>query len=438
MRLPVTALAAALALLSVAACSSSGSSSSPSGASPSPSTLVPSASTLVVGEFNPFTGPDAAFGPEMVGGCIPAIQQINAAGGVLGHRMSCVQEDTRGDPADAVPAAQKMMATETSLVGVLGPSSDEALATVPLLNTGHVPMFVDTGQAAFDHSTDAYFWRITPADDVKGLAMALWAHQAGYTRAAAVFGNDAGAQSDVPTLASAFTKLGGTIVYNKPFALYQSSYRSEVESILAAHPQVIFTEVDPQTGATFLSELQQLHGLLPVIGTEVSLQAPWLKAVNGAIGAGSMAKYFEGMQPYAPPTGPAWQTYNQALLAAGSQVAKPASQWSSDPYSMTYYDAVNVMALAMLAAKSTSPAVFDQDVMKVTEPGSGKTVVTSFAAGKAALLAGKQIQYVGAGGPIVFNQWHNSTGAFEAAKDVNGNPVLVGSVSAAQIAALSG
>ena len=106
MRLAGTALAAALALLSVAACSSSGSSSSPSGASPSPSTLVPSASTLVVGEFNPFTGPDAAFGPEMVGGCIPAIQQINAAGGVLGHRMSCVQEDTRGDPADAVPAAQ--------------------------------------------------------------------------------------------------------------------------------------------------------------------------------------------------------------------------------------------------------------------------------------------------------------------------------------------
>ena len=103
MRLAVTALGAALALLSVAACSSSGGGSS-------------SASTLVVGEFNPFTGPDAAFGPEMNGGCVPAIRLINADGGVLGHHMSCVQEDTRGDPADAVPAAQKMMATETSLV----------------------------------------------------------------------------------------------------------------------------------------------------------------------------------------------------------------------------------------------------------------------------------------------------------------------------------
>jgi ABC-type branched-subunit amino acid transport system substrate-binding protein len=424
MRLTVTALGAALVLVSVAACSSSG------GGSSSP------ASTLVVGEFNPFTGPDAAFGPEMVGGCIPAIRLINADGGVLGHKMSCVQEDTRGDPADAVPAAQKMIATETSLVGVLGPSSDEALATVPLLNNGHVPMFVDTGQAAFDHTTDAYFWRITPADDVKGYAMALWAHAAGYTRAAAVFGDDAGAQSDVPTLVSAFTGLGGTIVYNKPFALDQSSYRSEIESLLATHPQVIFTETDPQTAATFLSELQQLKGLLPVIGTEVSLQTPYLKAVNTAIGSASMVKYFEGMQPYAPPSGPAWQTFNTALLASKAQVPQPG-QWSTDPYSMTYYDGVNVMALAMLAAHSTNPADFNKYVTAVTEPGAGKTVVTSFAAGKAALAAGKQIQYVGAGGPIVFNQWHNSTGAFEAAKYVSGNIQLVGSVTAAQIAAIS-
>ncbi len=423
MKFAVTAVGAALALITVGACAPAG-----SGAS--------AQATLVVGEFNPFTGPDAAFGPEMVSGCIPAVRLINAAGGVLGHHLSCVQEDTRGDPADAVPAAQKMMATESSLIGVLGPSSDEALATAPLLNQGRVPMFVDTGQAAFDHTTDAYFWRITPADDVKGYALALWAHKAGYTRAAAVFGNDAGAQSDVPTLVSAFTRLGGSIVYNKPFALDQSSYRSEIENLLAGHPQVIFTEVDPQTGATVLSELQQLHGLIPVIGTEVTLQAPWLKAVGGAVGAGAMAKYFEGMQPYAPPNGPAWQAYNRSLLASGSQVPKP-SQWSSDPYSMTYYDGVNVMALAMIAAKSTSPAVFNKYITTVTEPGPGKTVVNTFAAGRTALRAGQQIQYVGAGGPIVFNRWHNSTGAFEAARYVNGNLALVGSVSAAQIAAIS-
>jgi branched-chain amino acid transport system substrate-binding protein len=391
---------------------------------------------LVVGEFAPFSGADAVFGPEMAGGCIPAVRAINADGGVLGHTMSCVEEDTRGDPADAVPAADKMIASVTNLVGALGPSSDEALPTVPILNQAKVPMFVETGQAAFDHTTAAYFWRITPADDVKGFALALWAHRAGYTRAAAVFGSDVGSQSDVPTLLTAWKRLGGTMVANQRIALDSSSYETEVEQLVQSRPQVIFTEVDPQTGSTYFSELQQLHGLIPIIGTEISLEAPWLKAVSGALGAGPTAKYIEGMQPYAPPSGPAWKVYNKTLRASSSQVPQPA-QWSADPYSMTFYDAVNVMALAMLDGHSTSRSVENRYISTVTAPGAGKTIVYSFAAGKAALAAGHKIQYVGAGGPIIFNKWHNSTGAFEAAKFINHHLKLVGSVSAQKIASLS-
>ena len=391
---------------------------------------------LMVGEFTPFSGPDASFGPELAGGCIPAVRAINADGGVLGHTMNCVEEDTRGDPADAVPAAGKMVASVSNLVGALGPSSDEALATVPILNQAKVPMFVETGQAAFDHTTDSYFWRITPADDVKGYALALWAHRAGYTRAAAVFGSDVGSQSDVPTLLTAWKRLGGKMVANQRIALDSSSYETEVEQLIQARPQVIFTEVDPQTGATYFSELQQLHGLIPIIGTEVSLEAPWLKAVTGALGASATAKYVEGMQPYAPPSGPAWKVYNKVLLASKSQVPQPG-QWSADPYSMTFYDAVNIMALAMLEGHSTSRTVENRNVLNITAPGAGKKVVYSFAAGKTALAAGKKIQYIGAGGPIVFNKWHNSTGAFEAAKYVHLRLKLVGSVSAQQIATLT-
>ena len=67
--------------------------------------------TATVISFNPFTGPDASFGPEMMAGCESAIHAINAAGGVLGVKLTCLPVDTRGDPADAVPAASKMLAT---------------------------------------------------------------------------------------------------------------------------------------------------------------------------------------------------------------------------------------------------------------------------------------------------------------------------------------
>ena len=35
---------------------------------------------LTFASFNPFTGPDASFGPEMVAGCVPAVRLINDSG----------------------------------------------------------------------------------------------------------------------------------------------------------------------------------------------------------------------------------------------------------------------------------------------------------------------------------------------------------------------
>jgi branched-chain amino acid transport system substrate-binding protein len=427
----LTKLSIACALgLAVSACGSSGPSSGGQGGG-----------TLVFAEFNPFSGPDAAFGPEMLVACDAASNLINSNGGVQGHKTSCKGFDTHGDPADAVAAANQMIATTPNLAGVIGPSSDEALATVPILDRAHIPMFADTGQAAFDHATQKYFWRISPADDVKGFAMAIWAHHLGYTRAAAVYGNDVGSQSNVPTLVHAFTSLGGTMVANQSIALDQPSYRTEVASLLAAHPQVIFTEEDPATAATYLSEVAQLNGgkLIPVVGTETTLEANWVQAVVHAVGGSVLKRYQVGVQPYAPPSGPAYGPFRSALYASKAASQANLAVYTTDPYAMGYYDSVNLMALAMVAAKSTDPAKYNSFITAVSNPGPGKVVVSTYAAGVQALKAGKQIQYVGASGPAVFNTWHNSTGALEVAGYVSaGNIHLAGEVTAAQIAAISG
>src|SRR5579862_3101516 len=80
-----------------------------------------SKSSLVFAELNPFSGPDAAFGPEMVAGCDAAVGLIDHHGGILGHKATCKGVDTHGDPADAVPAAEQMIATVPNLAGVIGP-----------------------------------------------------------------------------------------------------------------------------------------------------------------------------------------------------------------------------------------------------------------------------------------------------------------------------
>lgn len=407
-RIAVAIVATVALAAALAGCGNSGSSSA--------SGKDTGTNPLVYAAFNPFSGPDASFGPEEMAGCIPAAGAIEAAGGILNHKqVSCKAVDSRGDPADAVPAAESLIATTGGLQGIIGPSSDEATATVPLFNRSHIPMFGDTGQAAFDHSNFRYFFRITAPDDAVGYAMALYAHEKGYTRAVGVFGADISSQGTAPTAASGFKKLGGAMLLQK-IPLDQASYRTEVLQVVSYKPQVIFTEADPQTDATYLAELRQLYHLIPIVGTNGTNQPPWFKAVGGSIGHNNLLQYYGGAQPYAPLSGPAYQEWRKELAAVSKKVPQPVSQWETDSYSMSYWDSVNLMALAAVMAKSTNPQVFTPDIVKVTTPKPGAVVVHSFAAGKKALLAGKQIQYVGAVGQITFDQWRNSPGQFEIVK----------------------
>jgi branched-chain amino acid transport system substrate-binding protein len=390
--------------------------------------------TLTFAVFNPFSGPDASFGPEQLAGCVAATAAINAAGGIGAHKkITCKTADSRGDPADAVPAAEQLISTTPSLVGVLGPSSDEASATVPLFNRAHIPMFGDTGQAVFNHSSFPYFYRITPPDDAVGYAMAVYAHHKGYATAAAVFGNDISSQGSLPTVVSGFNKIGGKIVLVQRIALDQSSYRTEVSALAAAHPDVIFTEADPQTSATYLAEVNQLGHLGPFIGTDGTTQPPWLKAVGHAVGTPALKTFYVGAQPYAPTTGEPYQLWLSQIKAVDSQVTQPASQWYGDSYSMAAWDSINLMALAMQAAKSTDPSVFRPWIVKLASPSAGAVVVHDFAQGKAALGHGKTIQYVGATGQISFDKWQNSPGAFEIVS--SDGSTKVATYTAAQISA---
>jgi ABC-type branched-subunit amino acid transport system substrate-binding protein len=399
------------------------------------STATSGHGTLDIAGFVPFTGPDAPFGPELMAGCATAITAVNRAGGVLGHHLACVATDTRGDPADAAPAASQLIATHSNLVGVLGPTSDEADATIPIFDQAKIPMFVDTGEPRYDHTTVPYFWRLFPPDNAQGEVMALWAHHQGYKRGAAVFGTDISSQSNVPVLTSTFSRVGGAIAANERLALDQSSYQTEVEKMVGTNPQVIMSEADPQTDATFLAELKQLHGLIPIIGTDVTLA--FRHAVSLAIGSANLQKYWTGIQPYAPTSGPAWSAFNSTLLTLAAKVPKP-SQWSSDTYSIRPYDAVVIMALAMTAAHSTSPSVYNADVKTVTAAGPGKTVVYTYPQGVAALKQGKHIQFIGAGGPIEFDQWHNAAGAFEAVRYTGHTNIVAGKISSKEISQFGG
>jgi ABC-type branched-subunit amino acid transport system substrate-binding protein len=396
-----------------------------------------SGGTLEIAIFHTYSGANAAYGPEAAAGCFPAERLINAAGGVLGHQLTCTPVDSKGDPADAVPAANRLIASSSSLVGVLGGGSNEATAVVPLFQQAHLPIFSTTGQASFDHSTASYFLRILSPDAAQGNAMAAAAKKLGYTKVATLFGNDVAAQGSAPTAISGARRLHLTLTATQTLAIGQPSYRSEVQQLSSGNPQAIITEADPQTSATYFAELSQL-GRVPVLITDpVSQEPTWRTAVGGAIGKTLLNKQDYAVVAYSPPTTLAYRTYTAALTASSKQVPQPA-QWDADLYSVVDYDSVVIMALAMDAAHSTKPSVYNGYITKVTSPASGAVIVHTYAAGKAALAKGKHIQYVGAVGATVFDRWHNSGQGFAIERYANGKWTATTLVTAAEIKAASG
>lgn len=390
--------------------------------------------SLEIAIFHDYSGPNAAYGPEAGAGCFPAERVINAAGGVLGHQITCVPTDAKGDPADAVPAANRLIASSSALVGVLGGGSDDATAVVPLFQQAHIPIFSTTGQSSFSHSTFSYFWRILSPDSAQGSAMAAAAKKLGFDKVATLFGNDAAAQGSAPSAIAGVKKLHLDLVLSQTIAIGQLSYRSEAQKLAADKPQAIISEADPQTSATYLSELSQLGSVPALITDPVSQEPNWRKAVIGAIGRSKLNANDYAVVAYSPMTTEAYKTYITALLASAKKVPQP-SQWEADLYSVADYDSVVIMALAMDYAHSVSPSVYDSYITKVTSPANGAVVVHTYAEGKSEIAKGKRIQYVGAVGSIIFDRWHNAGQGFAIERYRSGNWALSSVLSSSEIKA---
>ena len=198
--------------------------------------------TLTVADVAPFTGTDAALGPTYLVSCDAATNAINADGGVLGHKFACKSVDTRGDPADAVPAVRQMYASTSNLGLVIGCTSDEAASVVPVFGANKTVSFCMTGQSEFDHVKFPYFYRLVPPDLSESYAMVAIAKHQGYKRIALAFGNDIGSQTFVKPAIAAIKKAGMSLVANQTLDLSANTFRTEAARIVAAKPDVILTE----------------------------------------------------------------------------------------------------------------------------------------------------------------------------------------------------
>ena len=419
-------LAAALS-----ACGSSGSSSG-------------STASLTFADVAPFSGPDAALGPIYLVSCDGTTNAINKAGGILGHKVACTTADTRGEPADAVPAVGNLLATAKNLELVIGCTSDEAASVVPVINKAKTVMFCMTGQSEFDHVKYPYFYRLVPPDLAESYAMTVIAQNLGYKKIALAFGNDIGSQTFVQPAIAAIAKAGLQVVANETLDLHASTFRTEAAKIVAAHPDAIMTEALGNADPTLFAEIKQLNGgkMIPIIGTSAAISPVFYSACAKAVGASDFAASFHADNLVTATSGPAYDAFTKALLAVKGKVSGAQTgdftTYFTAPGAVHLYDGMNLASLAMVAAGSTEVARWRPWIARIGNGVPGAVVVNSFAQGVADLKAGKKIRYIGPGGPTSFDAYHDSPGIFQIdTYSASGAVMVSGNITASQLRAVT-
>lgn len=383
-----------------------------------------SSGAVTYGVLSCFTGRLASLGQAMIQGADVAKAEINAAGGVLGHQVGLTQGDTGCDVAEGVTALQQMLTGK--IAGVIGPETQEINGVEPILKANHVVDEFQGGDTARDHQSDPYLFRDSPSDSQLGVAMALYAHQSGAKKAALLFYSDAAAQTIVAPVTATFKKLGGKITDTVIVPPDQTSYLTEVQKIIASHPDVIFTQTDPQTAAVLFKEFAQLGSKIPFVGTDVTSGSDYLKAIGYPTAHAHLVSVYGTSVS---------GTANNTFLKIFDKLypsQKAAGPLANANYA---YDAVISLALADSYAKTTNGTTVARDMKKVTNPPG--TACYAYGPCLTLLKAGKKINYQGASGNLDYNRYNNTFGPYGAfrASSSNGNETQVKVMSATALAA---
>jgi ABC-type branched-subunit amino acid transport system substrate-binding protein len=377
-----------------------------------------------MGVLSCFTGSLASLGNAMLQGSQIAQKAINDAGGILGKQLTLSHADTQCDEADSVPAVRKLLAS-SDLVGIIGPETQEINAVAPIVSAAKVPTEFQGGSTAFDHNANGYLWRDSPSDSQLGVAMALYAYQKGYRKAGLLFYSDIAAQTFADPITATWAKLGGTIAVRiTDLAPGQTSYRTQVQKVIDAKPDVIFTQTDAPTAAVLFKNFKELDNLaIPFVGTDVTGGDDYLKAITYPVAHDHLISVYGTSV-----SGAATDEFNRifALLFPGPNQPQANANYA--------YDAVISQALAVVKANSITGSDINSAMTAVTNPPG--TACYTYKTCSDLVKAGTKINYEGASGPLNYNTYHNVFGPYGAwQQSLAGQQQVVQTMTADQLAA---
>ncbi|WP_229054190.1 ABC transporter substrate-binding protein [Aeromicrobium sp. Leaf350] len=400
------AAVAATSALVLAAC---GGSDDDGGNDDSGSVESKSDGVLTIGSLLPKTGNLAFLGPPEIAGVKLAVEEINAAGGVLGQPVEYVEGDSGGNgPGDANIApeeADKLINADVD--AIIGAASSGVSQTVidKILGAGVIQFSPANTSTAFDEDPfdgeDLYF-RTAPSDILQGAVLANLLLQEGKQNVAIISTDDPYGTTLTEEVSKNLEAGGSKLSVDAQFfGSGSDNYDTQVDAIAGSSPDAVVViafnetvDIIPSLAAAgvgpadvptyFVDGNTAEYNDDPADPEDTFLPAGSLVGVKGTI-----------------PGAEAPAEFRQRLLGIDPAL-------TDFTYSAESYDATIVTALAALVAETDAADKVAAELPGVTKDG---TKCTTFQECADLIAAGEDIDYDGVSGPIELGSTGSPTAA---------------------------
>ena len=220
---------------------------------------------ILIGHSVSLTGGAALWGQSEQNALKMTVDKINAGGGVLGRQIKIVTYDNKGEQAEGVNVANRLVAD--GCIAVIGPSqSGVAIASSAVTEEAKVILIGTTATneklTVPDGASEAlpYTFRSCFIDPYQGMVAATFAYDTLGIKKAGIL-KDVG--SDYSTylakyFTDPFTSLGGEIVADEAFRSEELEYKAQLSKIKDAGAELLFIPTEQKEAGLAMKQAREL------------------------------------------------------------------------------------------------------------------------------------------------------------------------------------
>lgn len=324
------------------------------------------AESIAIGEFASLTGKEAAFGQSSHKGTALAIEELNAAGGLLGRKIKFTYDDNRSTPGESATIVKKLI-TRDNVVAVLGEvASGRSLEAAPICQANKIPMISPSSTNPKVTETGDYIFRVCFTDSFQGKLLAEFTKRSLKAQKVAIL-SDVSAPYSVGLakyFKEPFVANGGQVVSEQKYTGGDKDFKAQLTAIKAANPDAICVPGYYTEAGLIVAQARQLGMTVPLFGGD-GWEAPELIQ----IGQEALEGTYYSTHFSAENQEPKIQKFVQAYRAKHNGE-------TPDAMAALGYDSAMVLAGAITRAGTTESAKL-RDAIAATKDYDGLTGKTT-------------------------------------------------------------